>query len=351
MEIAGKNSGHLKLLIFPIIAFVIFAQPAFAEDIYVNVSWMNEAGGSATLINNLLDGDPNTFGLNGIEDAKPGDTVHFDSGLYQLPFDRTFFRSNIDGINLFGAGTDLTIFRGPSTESGLIWEIKGENITIAHFSMEFSRIGLKVDGDRPYDNVLLSDIISNELDMHYMYDQQKAEYETVYPSIFVEYLQIYGGTSAFQWNEKNEIVTQNDKYMEGQNIFINGTGNGIVPPRIVQNGHVIEVKGADWRNSLFMNMEAPFIPSVYEGLPRGRLGDSAPSFCGESNIVHETFYELGIGVGNWEENDPSAFLDENGRPIWNSVATGSQYRDRKTGKFIGYVGAIPPFSFPFKSVR
>lgn len=311
---------------------------AKADVIYIDTSWTNPQ------INAVLDGNPNTLGKDGQTDANYGDTVSFSAQTFQLSFHEKYV-CNIDGVAVLGEGPGLTIFRGIDPDSGAIWEVKGQDVTMGLFSMENSRFGLRVSGrDRDYDNIYLAYIESQDLDIHYIYDQQKATERIDMPSIFADHLSLIGGTTSFHWGDLNQVVDYRDKFMEGDNISIDGTGNGIDPPMIIENGHVIETRGTDWRNCLFQNMQSSFVPRAYEGLP-GRLSGQAPSFCGENNIEHATLYELGIGVGNWEENNSGKFLDNQGRPIWGSVATGPQYRNRD-GRFIGYAGAIEPAFLP-----
>ncbi|OIO80234.1 hypothetical protein AUJ84_04285 [Candidatus Pacearchaeota archaeon CG1_02_32_132] len=312
---------------------------ALADTIYIDTNWTFDE------INNLLDGNPETFGKDGQTDPVRNDVVEFALGTYQVPLIRDAkFKSNIDGITIIGQGPGLTIFRGNSPDGGLIWEVQGQDVSIGLFSMENSRGGLKVDGDRAYNNVYVGYIDSEGLDIHYIYDQQKASGRIDTPSVFVDHLNLIDGTTSFHWNDRDQIVDYTDKFMEGDNVSIDGTGNGIDPPMIIEDGHVIETRGTDWRNCLFQNMQSTFVPRAYEGLP-GRLSGNAPSFCGESNINHATLYELGIGVGNWEENNPNKFLDNEGRPIWGSIATGPWYKDRQN-RFIGYIGAKEPAFIP-----
>lgn len=307
---------------------VLSVNPVLAADIYVNVTWMDEAGGTPLLINNIMDGNESTLGLNGQVDAGYGDTIHFASGLYQLPHEYgEWFKVKIAGITIDGAGWDVTILRGPSKSSGTIFEILVPNTTISNIGTENSIIGIKIGGENQenFDNTNFSFIKSIEHKQHYAWENQDDLNVTLKPTIWVENVYLIRGQTGFHFIEANG-ASMKTKYVGG----LHGTAQdltGIVvdAPLAMNDSGQPEFKGnSDWEA---WNIEGgtPFREDLYRGMhsPRGFV---------EWGIDVDSLQDRGIGVFNIEA-DP--MLDENGRPLPGSPAIGRQYPG-------GYAGAVPP---------
>jgi len=301
-----------------------YAQPSRAGDIYVDPTWMSD--GTPTLINNILDGNPETLGKDSQTDAQAGDTVHFAEGTYQLPMQQGVnFKLRVDEVDIQGAGWDNTLLRGASPNSGTIWQIYSSDNTLSHFQTENSFVGMVISGE-DFNNITFSNVLSINHHQHYAWPQQNADSETNTPSINVDHCYLIGGNTGFQFN-KLDGATPNTKYLGGANITIDGLNAiGINAPIVWEGGQVVEMKGNDdFFDTIIINTDAPFIEEAYEGM-------NSPQGFVEWWNGSESLFVRGIGIYNIEENP---LLDGNGMPLPGSPAIGPQYGN-------GYAGAVPP---------
>jgi|GEM_PF-2943008 len=314
------------LLLLSLIAILTILPMASARDIYVDTSWM--VNGDPVLINNLMDGDPNTLGKNGELDAEYGDTIHFATGTYQLPFEYgKRFRVLTSGIKIQGAGWDNTILRGPTITSGTVLEIRAENVTIAKLRTENSFLGIKIGSlnGEEFDGTNISFVKTIYHDQHYAWENQEAPQETIEPSIWLENIFLKEGEIGFH-HIKGNGATMNTKYIGSRH----GTSQELTkividaPLAINDSGDPI-FKGNDDFSDWIIQNGTTFRADLY-------LGMNSPTGFVEWNIDTDSLQDRGIGINNIEA-DP--LLDSNGKPKRGSPAIGPQYTD-------GYAGAIPP---------
>jgi len=322
-----KNAFLLSLILVASVAFLVSS--ADAREIIVDPSWM--ADGYPTLINNIMDGDPETFGKDGETDAVYGDTISFASGTYELPMDRVWFVLKIDGVDIKGAGWDNTILKGPNANTGFIFEIKSSNNTFSDLKMEGRFIGALINGEN-YENINFSFLKTNGFDKHITWDNQYDESETLEPTIWLENVYMKEGSIGIHFAEING-TRRETKFLGGSHLTLDGvTVVGIDAPVIWENQTVTEMKGNDhFSDSIIVNSQAEFFPDTYNGM-------GSPWNFIAHEVVEETMADRGIGKNNIEDNP---MLDSNGRPRPGSPAIGRQYKD-------GYAGAVPPH---FTNVR
>ncbi len=320
----------ISLILFISVIGIFLASSTSAATINVDTSWM--ADGYPTLINNIMDGDPETLGKDGQTDAQYGDTISFTAGRYQLPMDYgNWFKLYIDGVTIQGDlnydwGTEepITIFRGASPNSGGVWESFASNLTFTDFITENSFAGPVVKGDN-YENILFQFIRSKGHRKHFVWKKQDRLIDTTTPDVFMRNVYIEGGEVGFHYDSQGQGANMKTKYLGGEHITAaNLTGLVIDAPLADNNGTPV-FKGDDDFNDSIIIGGTSFREDLYGGM-------NSPNGFVEWSIDVASLESRGIGMYNVEAYPK---LNDHGRPLPGSIAIGSQYKD-------GYSGAIPP---------
>ena len=313
------------------------AKEARAGTVYVDASWV--VGGSPILVNNILDGDPLTFGKDGRTDLVPGDTLHFSAGVYQLGLGQGCFQVHVEDVIIEGDGVDAngeptTKFAGANPGGSIpVWAVYANNCVLQDFETGNSFAGVCLLSP-DHQNIVLQRIRAVGHGTHMFYVKREAPEETLQPSIHIEFCEFIGSHSGTGISISSLDGTPKTKYAGVSNCTLDGIEIGINAPFYSVGPYRLAIKGSnDLHNNVCLNGASTYAPDLYQFFetPDGHVEANVENGLVDNGVQPET------GTPNIEYPSVADLqLDANGNPTAGSPLIGPQYGPA------GYCGARPP---------